>query len=181
MPSTKTRLSADDWINAGFAALRARGVGALKAEAMARDVGATKGSFYWHFKDVSDFKRRMAQTWEATVLSELAAAAEEGGNPAQRLSRFGEVVGGSTAPDGTESAMRGWAKSDETALRACNEVDRLRLNYLRAVLGQLGLTNPEFGTILYGALLGISQLPEPVDANTTDTLLAAFLALLRDA
>ncbi|MEH6751885.1 MAG: TetR family transcriptional regulator, partial [Paracoccaceae bacterium] len=36
---------------AGLAALAEAGPVALKAEPMARRLGTTKGSFYWHFAD----------------------------------------------------------------------------------------------------------------------------------
>jgi len=47
-----TRLTRDIWIDAGLKALVSDGPAALAAEPMARRMKTTKGSFYWHFKDV---------------------------------------------------------------------------------------------------------------------------------
>jgi len=44
-----TRLGKADWLDAGLAALAAEGPAALRAEALARQLNTTKGSFYWHF------------------------------------------------------------------------------------------------------------------------------------
>ncbi|MFN3661424.1 TetR family transcriptional regulator [Yoonia sp.] len=45
----------EDWLMAGFRALASHGPSALRAAALARDLGTTKGSFYWHFKDLPDY------------------------------------------------------------------------------------------------------------------------------
>ncbi len=48
--AAKARLTRSDWVLAGFRALLASGPDAIRVEALARDLRATKGSFYWHFK-----------------------------------------------------------------------------------------------------------------------------------
>ncbi len=180
MPEKSTRLGPDDWFNTGFAALSAQGPEALKAEPLARSIGATKGSFYWHFKDVPDFKRRMAARWEARALSALADAAEQGGTPTQRLYRLGEVIAEATGPGSEEAAMRAWAQGDDAARAAIAEVDRMRLAYLTAVLSQIGLSNPEFARIVYGAELGLGMLggtDSKAARESVSTLIAALVAL----
>lgn len=180
MPAKSSRLRPDDWFDTGFAALAAQGPEALKAEPLARSIGATKGSFYWHFKDVSEFKRRMAARWEARALSSLADAAEAGGTPTQRLYRLGEVIAGATGPGGEEAAMRAWAQGDDAARAAIAEIDRMRLAYLAAVLGQIGLSNPEFARIVYGAELGLGMLGDATPGaarESVSTLIAALVAL----
>jgi len=44
-------LGQDDWLRAARLALLRGGVEAVRVEKLARDLGVTKGSFYWHFKD----------------------------------------------------------------------------------------------------------------------------------
>src|SRR5689334_18004652 len=46
------RLAAADWVKAGLKALAADGVGALKADLLAKSLGISRGSFYWHFADI---------------------------------------------------------------------------------------------------------------------------------
>lgn len=43
------RLSADDWAQAALDLIAEQGVGAVAVEPLARRLGVTKGSFYWHF------------------------------------------------------------------------------------------------------------------------------------
>lgn len=183
MSEISPRLSPDDWFRTGFQALSARGPEGLKAEPLARMIGATKGSFYWHFKDVPDFKRRMAARWEARALSALAEVAEAGGTPTQRLYRLGEVVAEAMRPDGEEVAMRAWAQGDDAARAAITEVDKMRLGYLSAVLGQIGLSNPDFARIIYGAELGMGMIgdTDPGAARKSVSTLIAALVALQDA
>jgi len=41
----------DDWVEAARSAMVEGGIDAVAVEPLARRLGVTKGSFYWHFKD----------------------------------------------------------------------------------------------------------------------------------
>src|SRR3546814_8458026 len=43
------RLSAEDWAQAALDLIAEQGVSAVAVEPLARRLGVTKGSFYWHF------------------------------------------------------------------------------------------------------------------------------------
>ena len=45
------RLDAEAWIAAAFDALAEGGIDAVRVEPLAKALGITKGSFYWHFAD----------------------------------------------------------------------------------------------------------------------------------
>jgi AcrR family transcriptional regulator len=183
MSTAKPRLSSKDWIAAGFRALVTKGPEALKAEPLARDLGTTKGSFYWHFKDVPDFKTKMLNHWQGAVIGALSAAVDSGGTASQRLYRINEISsheGGNLGGAGLEPAIRAWAQSDAEVADAVEEIDAKRLAYLAATLKQLGLTNPEFARIIYGAYIGMGTLSATDGQDNTDalsTLTAAMLAL----
>src|ERR1700709_1520704 len=57
------RLSADDWIQAGYAILAEEGIKALKIDGLCRRLGVTKGSFYWHFTDLNTYRSALVQAW----------------------------------------------------------------------------------------------------------------------
>ena len=48
-PARNARLSADDWAQAALDLIAEQGVSAVAVEPLARRLGVTKGSFYWHF------------------------------------------------------------------------------------------------------------------------------------
>ena len=47
----RARLSAEDWEQGALDMIAEQGIGALAVEALARRLGVTKGSFYWHFRN----------------------------------------------------------------------------------------------------------------------------------
>src|SRR4051794_34630143 len=44
-------LTRDDWARAALGAIERGGIDAIAVETIAGELGATKGSFYWHFKN----------------------------------------------------------------------------------------------------------------------------------
>lgn len=52
------RLSVDYCIQAGYALPADDGLEALKVDRLCTRLGVTKGSFYWHFKDMAGYRAR---------------------------------------------------------------------------------------------------------------------------
>ncbi|MBZ0122337.1 MAG: TetR/AcrR family transcriptional regulator, partial [Roseovarius sp.] len=90
--AAKTRLSREDWLAAAEAVLADRGAGALKAEPLARHMQTTKGSFYWHFRDVPDLHAQVLARWEAAAMAATDAAATEAGSAAARLRALAQAL-----------------------------------------------------------------------------------------
>src|ERR1700730_5847645 len=75
-------LQPDDWIRAAFARLATEGIDAVRVELLARDLGVSKGSFYWHFQDREELLGRRFDSmsedeidWlDETVITPKAAA-----------------------------------------------------------------------------------------------------------
>lgn len=179
MPESRSRLTAEDWLRAGFEALVANGPEALKAEPLARFLGTTKGSFYWHFKDVSDFRARLVARWEEASVAALAQAAEARATPTERLHGLAGMTTSAELGASVEAAIRALARFDHTVANAVAEIDGARLTYIRSVLDAIGLTNPDFPRLVYGAFLGMQALPRSIEENDAalSTLTAALLAL----
>ncbi len=57
------QLTADDWIQAGFAVLADGGPDALRIGRLCEQLDVTKGSFYWHFTDIGEYRRALAGAW----------------------------------------------------------------------------------------------------------------------
>src|SRR5436305_15172980 len=49
------QLSANDWLDLGLKTLARSGFTALKAEPLAKAMGVSRGSFYWHFADIGAY------------------------------------------------------------------------------------------------------------------------------
>ncbi len=183
---TKPRLSAEDWILAGFRTLASVGTDGLKAEPLARELGTTKGSFYWHFKDVADFHTRMLAFWQDQATHAITDAMDKISDPVERLNTLGTLAvsaDGVYGGDSAEPAIRTWAQGQDWVARIVQKIDALRMAYIADILSELGLTNPDFARIIYAAYIGFGTLSSRDGADNRDamsTLMAAILAL-RDA
>jgi AcrR family transcriptional regulator len=59
------RLRAQDWINFALRTLAHEGFDAMKADVLARKLGVSRGSFYWHFSDLDGFHARVIEHWNS--------------------------------------------------------------------------------------------------------------------
>jgi AcrR family transcriptional regulator len=171
---TSTRLSPEKWIATGLDALCADGPSSLAAEPMARRLDTTKGSFYWHFKDVPAYHAALVRHWHTQALAEVVAQLEATGAPDARLRAFGHAL--LDAP--SESALRVWAQSDKHVATIMAEVDAERLTYIQHLINQFGLRNPAFAQAILAALTGLPQLQSVTDPHAAfDALVDTILAL----
>lgn len=185
---SKNRLSPNDWITAGLAALTRKGPSALKAEALARDLGTTKGSFYWHFKDVPAFHEALLAGWEAYAQTKITALSDLDAKPVTKLRLLAELRSekakvGFDRP-GTEAALRAWSEENDLAFQATTRIDAARLEMIQGLLSQIDLTNKELSHILYGATLGLNDLEsrqKEVSSKSLETLVDLILALYEEA
>ena len=154
---------------AGFRALTKWGPAGLKAEPLARALKTTKGSFYWHFRDIGQFHQAMLEHWEQRAFTDIVSILEEEPSLPKRLRRLGQIAANAAWPDygdgPTEPAIRAWARSDAMVAQAVRRVDDRRLEYLSGLLTGIGLTNPDFARIIYGGLIGLEDLSSRDDLD----------------
>lgn len=120
----RSRLSVDDWVQAGFGILADQGLKALTIDRLCRRVGATKGSFYWHFTDMAAYRAALVGAW-ATLRDEDREHFDElqALPPRQRLL---EMMTALVSPRHwmLERAMREWARSEPNVAAAVRDSDR---------------------------------------------------------
>lgn len=81
-------LTADDWINAARELVATSGITAVAVEPLARTLGVTKGSFYWHFSDRDALLTAVLKRWERDSTEPQIAASDQFADPRQRLARL---------------------------------------------------------------------------------------------
>jgi AcrR family transcriptional regulator len=91
------QLGREDWIAAGLDVLEAEGWQALRVQPVARRLGVSKGSFYWHFDDRNDWCDAVLAYWEYRAFAGLARR-----NP---------------DPDPLAARVADWARHDLAAAR----------------------------------------------------------------
>src|SRR6266699_616553 len=65
-PRERKTLTRADWTGAALDALARDGLRAVAVEPLAERLGATKGSFYWHFRDRNALLEAAVAQWERT-------------------------------------------------------------------------------------------------------------------
>jgi AcrR family transcriptional regulator len=172
------QLSARDWLDQGLKALAASGLAALKAEPLAKAMGVSRGSFYWHFADIGAFHAAILKHWREVAAEQIianveAAAATE--NPLPVLLR--QAFSGKLA---LEKAVRSWATFDSAARGAVQAIDRRRLDYVESLLRDTGLpreTAQARAQILYWAFLGSALSDKPLPKLQQQAVLDELLRM----
>jgi AcrR family transcriptional regulator len=149
------RLTAQDWIDFALTTLRREGFAALKADVLARKLGVSRGSFYWHFGELGDFHAVLIERWREMATEAIIADVERHGSAEQRLAALLRRAFGH---DGLlEIRMRTWADHNAEAARALGDIDRRRQQYLERLLRDAGITPPLAAMraqLLYWSYLG---------------------------
>ncbi len=174
------RLTRSDWLTAGARLLAAQGAGALKAEPMARHLKTTKGSFYWHFRDVPDFHAQLLTEWERSAQADLEAVLGSAPGAVARLRALAQSIAAPEEGRTTEAAIRSWATGHAGARAAIARIDQARLTAIRRLLTETGIGNPEMARIIYAAGIGMDLLDrtgEGDNRNSMGSLVDLVLAL----
>ena len=124
------------WVNAALQALSVGGPDAVRVEALAVNLGVSKGGFYWHFADRQALLKEMLDSWEHTMVDTAINIVEsQSGNPRAKLQRLFDLA--SSVDLAVELAVRDWARRDRAVARRLKRVDSRRMEYLRVLFGQL--------------------------------------------
>lgn len=111
------------------------GAQAIKVERLARQIGVSKGSFYWFFRDLDDLRVRAFDHWRVAYNDSVFLAARAStGTPAERLSQLVEGVFRSELGR-YDAAMRAWALRDRDIAQKLAAVDAERLALLTDLFG----------------------------------------------
>ncbi|HEX3042053.1 MAG TPA: TetR/AcrR family transcriptional regulator [Solirubrobacterales bacterium] len=134
----KVRTPREAWVDAALEALAAGGPEAIRIEALAAQLGVSKGGFYWHFKDRAALLEEMLDGWEQRVVGDVIAQVEgEPEEPRAKLRRLFELA--ASAPDllPIELALRDWSRRDGEVAARLHRVDNRRMEYLRSLFGPI--------------------------------------------
>ncbi|GLR89440.1 TetR/AcrR family transcriptional regulator [Bradyrhizobium iriomotense] len=176
------QLSAQDWIDLGLKTLAKGGFTALKAEPLAKAMGVSRGSFYWHFADIGAFHAAILARWREVATEQIIAAVEatkdtnEGADPLAILLKltFGSKLV-------LEKAVRSWAANDARARAAVVAVDRRRLDYIESLLKQAGLADDiarARAQILFWAFFGFALSDQTLPAEKQQAALDELLRMV---
>ncbi len=170
-------LARSDWAQAALDALADGGLGAVAVEPLARRLGTTKGSFYWHFADRGELVSEALELWERRDTDEVIERIAAIDDPEVALV---DLLRLALAQPGCDAALL--AAATHPQVRGVLErVTGKRLAFLEHLYRALGLASASArrqARIAYGLYLGLAELRRvDPDAGSADdeAELAAFL------
>lgn len=160
----------EEWLAAGRATLIADGAPGVRIDKLAARLGATKGSFYHHFRSARGFKLALLDDVETrNTRRQVDAVEAEALPPRRRLERLVELVlpAGDTTGDAArlEVALRAWAHQDTDVHAYQERIDATRCDYLGRVWAELdpSADAEAAGRLIYGVLIGGRHLVPSLD------------------
>jgi len=136
----KLKLTREDWLTAALEALEESGAEGLKVLALAKHLGVSRGSFYWHFRDRADLLEAVLEYWDRwsnqVVIDALDASKDD---PRSQLMTLMEMVEERRLTR-YDPVVRAWAVRDPRAARAVRRADRRRLGYVTNLFRRAGFT-----------------------------------------
>lgn len=158
--SGRSRLSAADWERAALELIAEQGVPALAVEPLARRMGITKGSFYWHFSGRESLLEQALERWEEHDSRNLAKSMGEFNNPRDRLISFFRRVGKERLTHDVYSELCAAAGHPSVEPVLERVADR-RMAHLSAAFREMGFppeTARHQARLTYSVYLGFLQL-----------------------
>ena len=142
--SDNRRLSLEDWVDGAIAFLSQHSVGTLRLDSLVKQMGVTKGSFYWHFASREELLDAVLESWQKRMILDVEAWLETGtGTAVDRLRRLLRV-GISARPDvpggPLELSLRDWARRDARVAKIVMNVDAERLRIVKSLYLETGLS-----------------------------------------
>lgn len=152
--------SAADWEQAAVELIAEKGVQALAIEPLARRMGITKGSFYWHFSNRESLLDQTLQRWEEHDSRNLSKSLGEIDHPRDRLISFFRRVGKEKLTHEVYSelcAAAGHPQVEPVLERVANR----RMEHLSTAFREMGMPEQlasHQARLTYSVYLGFLQL-----------------------
>ncbi|MCR6666156.1 MAG: TetR/AcrR family transcriptional regulator [Methyloversatilis sp.] len=125
MPDARPQTDRDTWVRAATQTLADSGVDGVRVETLARGLGLTKGSFYWHFKDRRALLDAVLEHWRDGRIDDIRNRTQSA--PGDEIAQLQHVIDTYSLARNrrgmqVELALRDWARHDEAARAAVDEV-----------------------------------------------------------
>ena len=153
-------LTAADWAEAALHLVAEAGLRGLTVDALAARLGATKGSFYWHFKSRDELLAAALDRWEQRATAETIKGLDAVPDARRRLQL---MLAAASQPPRSRSLYTALAEAagDRIVRGALNRVASKRIEYLDSCYRELGFAQPVArakALFAYAAYRGLLQL-----------------------
>ena len=156
----RSKLNAGDWEQQALVLIAEQGIRAVAVESLARRMGVTKGSFYWHFPNRDALLEQSLLRWEEHDATNLQASLGAISDPRERLRSFFRRTGREKLTHDVYSSL--CMASDHPKVEPLLErVALRRMKHIETAFGEIGF-DPDAAShrarLTYSAYLGFLQL-----------------------
>jgi AcrR family transcriptional regulator len=169
----EARRNAADWEDAALAAIADHGLRSLSIPDLARHLGVTKGSFYWHFTGLPQLIEASLRRWEE-IDREALDEVHEIENPRARLKALFTQAMKSHQAHALYVALS--PSADPAAASILRRIHDRRLRFLVEAFREIGLAQRdarEQALLTYSAYIGAIHLRQHLRSEKD---LAAYIA-----
>ena len=140
--SVTDRQSRNSWLQAALKALAKGGIDLVKVESLARNLGVTKGSFYWHFKDREQFLDELLNFWADQSTQTVIANPNYPTDSTARVRAVAEDIVRRDLGD-MDPHIRSWPQYDKRRARVVAKIDKIRFKFLRDLFIAAGFSTSD--------------------------------------
>ena len=136
--------SRDEWVRAARDTLVKQGFVALKVDKIAKDLGVSRGGFYWRFESFADLLDALVEDWRKSNTTPLLQIMRSAGTPQERfrLMQLSFIEEKIYSPD-YDAAMREWARVSPKVAKVVHAVDDERVEALKDLFLDAGYDQEE--------------------------------------
>jgi AcrR family transcriptional regulator len=177
------QLTRDDWLNEALH-MCVQGIDKVRVAPLAKSMGVTTGSFYWHFRNRRELLDGLLDYWEREMTdAAIVQARQSEVAPADRILQLMQAV-----MDGNmaryDLAFWAWAQSDEKVRRRFNRVLKKRFDFAAWMFEQAEFS-PEQAKIrsrlMVTYMMGESTLVQGKDARSRKAIRQKHTILMAPA
>lgn len=141
----RQRGSEDIWLDAAYDLLTGSGVEAVKVMPLARRLGLSRTSFYWHFKDREALLEAMIRRWEDKNTGNLVARTEAFAETIceAMFNLFDCWLDDDLFDARLDLAIRNWARNDEALQARLDAADNRRKAAIIGMFARFGYAEGE--------------------------------------
>ena len=163
------KLSKVDWIDESISTLLRDGIDAVQITRLARKLGVSRGSFYWHFEDRQTLLDAMLDDWRKRNSKSVKQALEDVNSLSEGVLNFFSLwVDNIQFSAALEQSVRDWARLDLSVMESVHNEDNQRISHLAKLFERFGYAKDESSVrarVLYFAQIGYyaMHLQEPMN------------------
>ena len=133
----KPRLSKEAWLEKSLSILSQEGEKKLTIDHLVKEMGVTKGSFYWHFKNRSEYINSLVDYWAVKHSENLTQALAPISDPEDQLLKLMQLL---TEHDHSryDISIMNWGLNEPIAREKMQDMFNFRLHFVRSLFEKMG-------------------------------------------